>query len=288
MNPLGVHALVWVGGWSEAEARRAVAATAAAGFDLLEIPLLDPATVDARLTRKLLDEYGIKAACSLGLSFDADISSPDADIARRGRELLAAALDVTRDVGASHLTGVIYSALGKYPGPPTPEGRARCVESLAWLAERAAADGITLGVEVVNRYESNLLNTAEQALALIDEVGASNLMVHLDTYHMNIEERDFANPVELCGPRLGYVHVGESNRGYLGSGTVDFEQFFAALHTVDYEGTITFESFSSAVVSPSLSNTLAVWRNLWDDGEDLARAARRFVRDGLGAAAGSR
>jgi D-psicose/D-tagatose/L-ribulose 3-epimerase len=282
MNPLGVHALVWVGGWSEADARRAVAATAAAGFDLLEIPVLEPATVDAGLTRKLLDEYGLKAACSLGLSFDADISSPDPDVARRGRELLAAALGVTRDVGASHLTGVLYSALGKYPGPATPMGRAHCVESLAWLAERAAADGITLGVEVVNRYESNLLNTAEQALTLLDEVGAPNLVVHLDTYHMNIEEQDFATPVQRCGPRLGYVHVGESNRGYLGTGTIDFGQFFAALRGSGYQGIVTFESFSSAVVSPTLSNTLAVWRNLWDDGEDLARAARRFMLEGLG------
>jgi D-psicose/D-tagatose/L-ribulose 3-epimerase len=287
VNTLGVHALVWVGGWNEADARRAVEATAAAGFDLLEIPVLDPATVDAGLTRKLLEEHRLQSACSLGLRFDADISSSDPDIARRGRELLAGALGVTRDLGASHLTGVLYSALGKYPGPATPKGRRHCVESLAWLAERAAADGITLGVEVVNRYESNLLNTAEQALAIIDEVGAANLVVHLDTYHMNIEERDFATPVELCGPRLGYVHVGESNRGYLGTGTVDFGQFFTALRTVGYEGVITFESFSSAVVSPTLSNTLAVWRNLWDDGEDLARAARRFVLDGLGSGGGT-
>jgi D-psicose/D-tagatose/L-ribulose 3-epimerase len=282
MNPLGVHALVWVGGWTEADARRAVEATAAAGFDLLEIPVLDPTTVDAGLTRKLLGEYGLKAACSLGLSFDADISSPDPDVARRGRELLGAALDVTRDIDATYLGGVIYSALGKYPGPATPQGHRHCVESLAWLADRAAADGITLGVEVVNRYESNLLNTAEQAMALLDEVGAANLVVHLDTYHMNIEERDFATPVELCGQRLGYVHVGESNRGYLGTGTIHFEQFFAALRTVGYQGVVTFESFSSAVVNPTLSNTLAVWRNLWDDSEDLAHAARRFMLDGLG------
>ena len=282
MNPLGVHALVWVGGWSEADARRAVEATAAAGFDLLEIPVLEPATIDAGLTRKLLDEYGLRAACSLGLSLDADVSSADPEVARRGRELLAAALAVARDVGASHLTGVLHSALGKYPGPATPQGRAHCVQALGWLAERAAQDGITLGIEVVNRYESNLLNTAEQALALLDEVGAPNLLVHLDTYHMNIEEEDFATPVQRCGPRLGYVHVGESNRGYLGTGTIDFKQFFTALRGIGYQGIVTFESFSSAVVSPTLSNTLAVWRNLWDDGEDLARAAHRFMLEGLG------
>lgn len=283
MNTLGVHALVWVGGWSEADARRAVEATAAAGFDLLEIPVLDPATVDAGLTRKLLEEHRLQAACSLGLRFDADISSPDPDIARRGRELLAGALGVTRDLGASHLTGVLYSALGKYPGPATSKGRRHCVESLAWLAERAVADGITLGVEVVNRYESNLLNTAEQALQFIDDVDVPNLVVHLDSYHMNIEEHDVASPVRLCRERLGYVHVGESHRGYLGTGSVDFPALFAALAEIEYDGRIAFESFSSVVVSEAFQTALALWRDPWVDGRDLALRAREFVADQLSA-----
>ncbi|CAI7791382.1 unnamed protein product, partial [Closterium sp. NIES-53] len=79
---------------------------------------------------------------------------------------------------------------------------------------------------------------------------------------MNIEESSLADAVVLCGSRLGYVHIGESHRGYLGSGTVDFPQLFRALARAQYTGPITFESFSSEVVSPTLSNTLAVWRNL--------------------------
>ncbi|GAA4059257.1 MULTISPECIES: sugar phosphate isomerase/epimerase family protein [Actinomadura] len=286
MNKLGVHALVWTGGWDEDEARRAIAETARAGFDLIELSVPVPSSVDTGMTRRLLDEHGLEVACSLGLRFDADISSPDPEVARRGAELLDDALSLARGVGAGYLGGVIYSALGKYPGPATPQGRRNCVDGLARLAEKAAADGITLGLEVVNRYESNILNTAEQALELIDEVGADNVVVHLDTYHMNIEEPDFAAPVETCGARLGYVHIGESHRGYLGTGTVDFPQFFAALARSGYDGVITFESFSSAVVSPALSNDLAVWRNLWQDGADLARHAREFIASGLAAARG--
>ena len=81
------------------------------------------------------------------------------------------------------------------------------------LAQQAAVSGITLGLEVVNRYESNLINTAKQALEFIADAGADNLKVHLDTYHMNIEEADFTNPVLACGNQLGYVHVGENHRG---------------------------------------------------------------------------
>lgn len=284
MNKLGIHALVWVGGWSEAEARYAIAQTAAAGYDLIEIPVLDPRSVDPAMTRGLLEEHGLTATCSLGLRFDADISSTDAEVARRGEDLLDGALTVAHGLGSTYLGGVLYSALGKYAAPLPDRGRHNCVEALRRLAVKAADAGVTLGLEIVNRYETNVVNTVEQALALIDEIGADNVVVHLDTYHMNIEEPDFATPVRQAGERLGYVHVGESHRGYLGSGTVDFPAFFAALAEQGYDGIVTFESFSSAVVNPQLSSSLAVWRDLWSDGPDLARQAREFVVAGLAAA----
>ena len=108
--------------------------------------------------------------------------------------------------------------------------------------------GVTLGLEICNRYETNVVNTAHDCLRLADDIGADNVVIHLDTYHMNIEESDFATPVRDCGERLGYVHIGENHRGYLGSGHIDFASFFAALAEIDYRGAVTFESFSSAVV----------------------------------------
>lgn len=277
MNQIGVHALVWVGGWSEAECRKAIENSKAAGFDLIEIPVLDPSTIDINMTRQMLDLVGLKAGCSLGLSFDTDISSTDPAVVAAGERLLHQALDVARGIGADYLGGILYSALGKYSQMPTAEGRANCINVLRNLAKDAAADHITLGLETVNRYESNLLNTAAQTMEMIEDIAESNVMVHLDTYHMNIEETDFRNPVLTCGDRLGYVHVGESHRGYLGTGTIDFTTLFNALAEIDYQGTITFESFSSAVVAPNLSTTLAIWRNLWNDGMDLACHARQFI-----------
>src|SRR6476620_10516759 len=127
------------------------------------------------------------------------------------------------------------------------------------LAGQADELGITLGLEVCNRYETNVINTAADALRLADDIGADNVLIHLDTYHMNIEEDDFVRPVLLVGDRLGYGHIGENHRGYLGSGHLDFAPFFRALDAIDYTGPITFESFSSAVVAQGLSNDLAVW-----------------------------
>lgn len=287
-NAIGIHALVWVGGWSEPEARRAIAKTQEAGFDLIEIPLLDPRSVDAAMTRRLLEESCIGATCSLGLPFDADVSSPHPDVAARGEALLAEAIEVTVAIGARFLVGVVHSAMGKHLQAPTQHARQRAIDALRRAAEHAATGGVTIGIEAVNRYESNLVNTAEQALRLVEDVGTDNVVVHLDTYHMNIEEPDLAEPVRRCGTRLGYVHVGESDRGYLGGGTVDFAPFFQALADTGYAGPIVFESFSSVVVSPAFVSALAIWRDPWQDGLDVARSARGFIEKQLAAASGGR
>jgi D-psicose/D-tagatose/L-ribulose 3-epimerase len=284
VNPIGVHALVWAAGWSPEEAEYAAASTAAAGFDLLEVPLLDPATVDGPATAALLQRHHLNAACSLGLSFDTDVSSEDTGKVAAGEKLLHAALEVTHALGSRLLTGVIYSAMGKYTRPPTPAGAANSATVLRGLARTAARQDITVGLEAVNRYETNLVNTVADALRHIEAIGEDNVVVHLDVYHANIEEGDLGRPVRLAGDRLGYVHVGESHRGYLGSGTIDFAAFFRALVTAGYSGPITFESFSSAVVSAEFAAALGVWRNLWDDSADLAGHARSFIADQLLAA----
>jgi len=279
-NPLGVHALLWSGGWDEAAARHAISSAAAAGFDLIEIPILDPFGIDAAMTRRLLEEHGMQSACSMGLPAHADVSSEQPSVLTAGKEMLARAVEVTHEIGATHLCGVLYSQLAKYPGPVSDRSRAHVVEAVQWLAARAEQASVKVSLEVVNRYESNVVNTAGQMLKLIDDTG-TDVTVHLDTYHMNIEEDGFVTPVQQCGDRLGYVHIGESHRGYLGTGTIDFDAFFGAVVQSGYDDPVTFESFSSAVVHPELSNQLAVWRNLWSDGDDLARSAHRFMAERL-------
>jgi D-psicose/D-tagatose/L-ribulose 3-epimerase len=280
-NPLGIHALVWAGGWSRAECEHAVRSTREAGYDLIEIPALDPAAIHAEHTRAVLADHAVRGVCSLGLDLDADISSPDPDVVRRGETKLADALGVVIGIGGDYLGGPVYSALAKYDRPLDPRGRENMIGGLRRLAGAAAGHGVTIGLEPVNRYESNAINTVGQALAVIEEIGEPNVVVHLDVYHANIEERGLVAPVVEAGDRLGYVHVGESHRGYLGTGTIDFPAFFGALVNTGYTGPVTFESFSRAVVSPDLSDRLAVWRDLWTDGMDLARQARAFITAGL-------
>jgi len=280
-NKLGVHALVFSGGTSPDEVRRTAQQARAAGYDILELSLHDAVSLDVAAARVEIASAGLDVVCSRGLSFTADVSSDDPAVVAKGATLLQDSLRITHDLGGTHFTGALYSALGKYGAPLSAAGRANVVATLRELAKEAQGLGMTLGLEICNRYETNVINTAADALRLADDIGADNVLVHLDTYHMNIEEDDLVRPVLQVGDRLGYVHVGENHRGYLGSGHLDFTSFFHALATIDYRGPITFESFSSAVVSPTLSNDLAIWRNLWSDGPALAAHARRYVVDHL-------
>ncbi|MVA75043.1 TIM barrel protein [Auraticoccus sp. F435] len=278
---MGCHGSVWTGSFDEAGLRTAFRGTAEAGFDLVELPVFDPQSWPVELTRRLAAEYDLATTASLGLTDDVDISSEDPATVRRGEDHLRAVLQVLHEVGASHLVGVIYGPMKKHQRPATEREVRNGQEAMRRLATYAAALGIRLGVEIVNRYESNIFNTAAQGRVYVEEVGADNLGVHLDTYHMNIEESGMFAPVLETARCLEYVHVGESHRGYLGTGTVDFGSFFRALQLVGYRGPVVFESFSSAVVDPDLTATLGIWRNLWRDGADLGAHASTFIRSSL-------
>ena len=280
-NKLGCHALVWVGGWSNEECESAISRTKAARYDLIEMVALDPTKLDTAFTRDTLQKHGIEGTCSLGLGDSNDINSEDMAKVKKGEETLLGALKFVEGVGGKFLGGVIHSALRKYSVETTPKARANSVSVIKQIAKEAQKSGITIALEPVNRYETNLLNTAQQTVDFINEVGEPNVMVHLDVYHCNIEEDGYRNPILACGDRLGYVHIGESHRGYLGIGTIDFAKFFDALAEVDYGGYITFESFSSAVVDPKLSMMLGIWRNLWSDSMDLAVKAREFMQNSI-------
>ncbi len=276
-NSLGVHALVFAGGTTPDDMSVIIDQTRAAGYHILELSLHDATNLDVADARAKLESAGLGIVCSRGLAFAADVSSDDPQVVERGAKLLHDSLQITHDLGGTHFTGALYSALGKYGHQLSAAGRANVVATLKDLAVEAQGKGMTLGLEICNRYETNVINTAADALRLADDIGHDNVLIHLDTYHMNIEEDDLVRPVHLVGDRLGYVHIGENHRGYLGSGHLDFTAFFHALADIDYTGPITFESFSSAVVSPTLSNDLAIWRNLWNDGPALARHALSFM-----------
>jgi len=274
----GGHALVWAGDWSEASARKAAVSAKKAGYDYIEMLMIEPEKIDVVMTKEVLAEHGLSATASLGLSPETDVTSTNPSIVKKGDELLRKVVDKLYAIGSTELCGVIYCSLGKYPGPASAENRANSISAVTRLADYAADKGININLEVVNRYETNIMNTGKEGLKFLEAVNRPNAYLHLDTYHMNIEEDGMSQAVLDAGDALGYVHIGESHRGYLGSGNVDFDTFFSALKKINYSGPITFESFSSVVVDPALSNALCIWRNLWEDSDDLASHALKYMK----------
>jgi D-psicose/D-tagatose/L-ribulose 3-epimerase len=215
----------------------------------------------------------------MGLPESGDISSEDPGRVKRGEAILTEAVTTAGELGAKKLGGIVYSMHGKYCSMPTERGWRNSVETTRRVAEAAKACGVSINLEIVNRFETNLLNTAAQGLKFIDDVGSSNVFLHLDTFHMNIEEASPADAIRAAGAKLGYFHIGESNRGYLGAGTIDFDAAFDALLDIGYDDFATFESFSSEVVDKDLSISAAIWRNTWKDNVALARHAKAFIEE---------
>ncbi len=282
-NPIGTHIQVWSGSWEPEAVKPIAEKVAEIGYDFIELPVRAPETVDADALSKILQANDLFCTCAFVHSLETDIANEDPAVAKKGEALMLEALSKVRDLGATRMVGGMHSALSKFSEQRTEAGRNNAIAALRKVAERAKKMGIILCLEALNRYESNFMNTAAQLRALIADIGADNVYCHLDTFHMNIEESDPARALRKAGDRLGYVHVAENYRGYLGTGSIDFTSIFRALGDMGYDGPISLEVFSSAVVNPAHSARLAIWREIWSDSEDMSRHALQFIRSQLAA-----
>lgn len=283
----GIHALVFTDQWNAETAPHACRTAAAIGFDLIEVLMFDPFALDVELTRKAVRDAGLELRLGMALGPEADISSAEPDIAKRGEDTVARALEIAADLGAPGISGITYAAFDSYIAPPSKAQREGVVAALGRLDVRAGALGVRLGVEPVNRYESTMVNTLDEAAALIRDVGGSNMFVHMDTFHMNIEEADMNEAIRRNAPLLGYAHVAESHRGVLGTGQFDLKGCFRALAAAGYQGDFTTEAFSGGVLGPDLVGGVRLWRSPFDDPAAAARSALDAMRAARDAARGA-
>jgi D-psicose/D-tagatose/L-ribulose 3-epimerase len=274
MQGFGVHTSMWTMNWDRDGAERAIAAAAHYEMDFIEIALLNPAAVDTAHTRALLERHGMKAVCSLGLPEAAWPSQrPHAAI-----EHLTLAIDKTAEMGCLALTGVTYGGIGERTGvPPTVAELDNVARALDAAARHAKLRGIELGIEPVNRYETHLINTGRQAVEMIERVGASNMFVHLDTYHMNIEEKGAGNGILDARDHLKYIHLSESDRGTPGYGTCDWDEIYATLAAIGFKGGLAMESFIN--MPPEVAFGLSVWRPVAKDEAEVMGNGLPFLRN---------
>ncbi|MEM1050375.1 MAG: sugar phosphate isomerase/epimerase family protein [Pseudomonadota bacterium] len=274
MPRLGLHGLAFTPLWNPSEADRLLPPITAHGVTVIETPLLDPKNYDSVGTRRAAERNGVEIVCSLGLPAEIDILRNPGDAV----DYLGFALQMARDAGAAALSGVTYGTIGKTSGAPVTGAESDAICRLVdRVAQKARDLNMRLGLEPCNRYETHLLNTARQTAEIIERVGAPNVFIHLDTYHMNIEEAGMAEGFADAGEHLGYVHLSESNRGVPGKGTLDWAGTFKGLAEVDFEGTMTLESF--VYLAPEIASGLAVWRPVADRPEDVIEVGLPFLRE---------
>ena len=272
MSVIGIHTLAISPLWNPADADRILPPVRAQGVGLIEIPLLDPRTFDSVGTRRAAERNGMRVTCSLGLPWEFDlVKDPDTVTS-----FLHAVLRSARDAGSGEVSGVTYGTIGKKSGRPRTKAETDAVTRLVErVAKEAKRLGMRLGIEPCNRYETHLMNTGRDGAWFAERAGADNVFVHLDTYHMNIEEVSMAQGFADVMPFLGYVHLSESNRGVPGRGTVNWDDTFAGLKAVGFTGPLTVESFVH--VAPELSGGLAVWRPVAERGEDVIEVGIPFL-----------
>lgn len=278
MRPIGIHVSYWQALWSDA-LPPLFARAKTAGFDGVEIPLLDPASLDITAIAEALQEQNLRCTCGTGLNRSTDITSPDAAIRKVGMEHLTACLQIAAALDSPGVGGVTYTPWASFSDEPILARRKRCIQSLREIGKIAGDLGRTLFLEVINRYESDLINTVEQGILLLEEVDSPYLKLHLDTYHMNIEEDNLRKAIICAGSRVGHFHCSENNRRVPGMGHIPWKEVRAGLDAIGYTGWLVIESFVTA--QNEVGRGTFTWRNLGEQLDQEAGQAARFLREEL-------
>lgn len=280
MNKLGIFLNFWEKNW-DADYYKYIKKASALGFDVLEFqaqPLLNISDDELRNIKKAADDCGIELTYSLGLDKKYDISTDDPYIRAAGVQYLT---DILKKVAVQEgkiISGVSYAAWGVPDGVVDKKQRtANSIDSMKKLAPIADSLGIQYAVEVVNRFEGVVLNTAKEAVAYVEEVDSPNVGVLLDTYHMNIEEPSIGDAIRLVGDKLIGFHVGENNRTAPGRGHLNWDEIFDALKEVNYQGRLVAELFVKA--GGEVGRDIYVWKDLIEEEDEdvLDQEARHLI-----------
>jgi len=249
------------------------------GYEQVEVCIEDPGTLTAPAVAKAAAEEGLSVLVCGAFGPDRDVSNGDEERRRGGIDYLRHCVDFAAAVGSTLVSGPMYAPTGqaRLLDPPARSAQwARATESLAKVAEYARAAKVRLAVEPLNRFETDLVNTVEQGVRLCTDIGADNVGLLLDTFHMNIEEKSLPAAITAAGPRVFHFQASENDRGTPGSGHVAWPEVIAALRGIDYPGSIVVESFLPTV--KEIARAVSLWRPVAASMDALAADSVRFLR----------
>jgi len=273
-HALGVNTWVWTSPLTDTALAELAPRIAGWGFDVVELPVENPGDWDPGRAASLLADLGLAASVVLVMGEGRELVAADATTVLSTQDYLRHVVDVAEVVGSPVIAGPAYASVGRTWRMSDEERRTRYAElrdGLTPVAEHAAAAGIRIGLEPLNRYETSLLNTVDQALDALDGM-PDTVGIALDIYHMNIEETDIAAAVRRAGPRLVHVQVCANDRGAPGADHLDWQGFLTALEDAGYGGPLVIESFTAE--NATIATAASVWR-------PLARTQDAIATDGL-------
>jgi D-psicose/D-tagatose/L-ribulose 3-epimerase len=279
MNPLGANTWIWVSPLTDDRLATLAPRIAAWGFDVIELPIEQLGDWDPEQARRLLDHLGLKATTCAVMPSSRDLVVDDPAIVAATDEYIRGCIDVAARIGAGVVCGPIYASVGRtwlLEADDRRETIARLVANLRPLADEATARGVVLALEPLNRFETSLINTVDQALEVVEAVDSPGLGIALDTFHMSIEEKDPAAAIVRAGPRLAHFQASGSDRGAPGNDHLDWPAIAEAIARVGYGGPICIESFTSE--NQAIARGAAIWRPLERSQDAIATDGIAFLR----------
>jgi D-psicose/D-tagatose/L-ribulose 3-epimerase len=285
MNPIGIYYAYWTRNW-DADFVPFIGKVKDLEFDILEVnagTVTRMAGPERERLKQAADDAGIELTYCIGLTHDLDVASENDAVRARGVDFLKDMARAVAAMGHKTIGGIIY---GSWPGKLAlgADKRAavdRSVESMREAVKVAEDVGVYFNVEVVNRFEQYVMNTAAEAVEYVERVGSDHCRILLDTFHLNIEEDSIHDAIVTAGARLGHFHIGENNRRAPGRGRIPWKEVCGALKEINYQGAISMEPF--IVPGGEVGRDISVYRDL-QDGLDLDQEAARalqFIRQQL-------
>ena len=250
------------------------------GFDTIEVPVENKELVDWHKLKSLVKKLELNVTISGAFGPNRDISSEDPKIRESGLNYIIDCIKIAEDMESPIFGGPLYSAVGKtrfITEDQKKKEREWCVQNLSKAGKIANDHGIILGVEPLNRFESDMINTVDQALSLVKEINSPSIKIQLDTFHNNIEEKNIPETIRRLGQgMICHVQGNESDRGTPGTGNVDWAGIKSALEEVEYDGAIVIETFGT--VSEEIAKATCIWRPLADSSDELAKEGLDFYK----------
>ncbi|WP_416956565.1 sugar phosphate isomerase/epimerase family protein [Nocardioides sp. T5] len=277
MREIGVNTWVWTSPLTDAGVADLLRRIAGMGFDAVELPLENAGDLTVPVVSDVLAETGLTPCVVGAMAPGRDLV--DASCVSDTQDYLRACIDFAAGIGARAVCGPFYASTGRVWRMDADQRQAAYDDlrtHLAPVVDHAAAQGVRLGIEPLNRYETSLLNTVDQALTALEPLLGEGLGLALDSYHLNIEERSSADAVRAAGQHLAHVQVCGSDRGAPGGDQTDWPALVSALEEVGYDGPLVIESFTAD--NASIATAASIWRPLAPTQDELARDGLSFLR----------